>query len=244
MLTAEQRAAKNRANAQKSTGPTSAAGKARSRANATKHGQRANLLKHLIPPHSAVFCHQDRPLYFRLHEKLIATYEPHTDTEALIVKKIADAEWREATFDQLFTAFWNKQLVEKYAGRQDLGPEMSELLAQLLAYEDQANRPHVDRLHHRVKRTLQRTVAVNEQRLVNLRRNFPSNSTAIERREFDREKREFYRAHPEWSAELGPDQDPDLENDDVSLTNEAIFTNEATVFHPAASRGNLELLDE
>lgn len=235
MLTEEQRAAKNRANAQKSTGPTSAAGKARSSRNAVKHGQRSRLMKNLIPPHSAVLCHQDRHLYFRLHEKLIATYEPHTATEALIVKKIADAEWREATFDQLFTAFWNKQLVEKYAGRQDLGPEMAELLAQLLAYEDQANRPHVDRLHHRVKRALQNTVAANEKRLVNLRRNFPSNSTAIERRDFDREKRDFYRAHPDLCPEFG--------DDDVSLTNEATLANEATVFDPLANPEIFELLE-
>lgn len=197
MLTEEQRAAKNRANAQKSTGPKTPEGRNRSRKNALKHGQRAQLLKNLLPPHSAVLCHQDRQLYFRLHEKLISTYQPHTATEALVVKKIVDAEWREATIDQLFTAFWNKELVEKYAGRPDLSPEMAELVAQLIAYEGQALRPAVEQMHHRLKRAAQAAVAANELRLVNLRRNFPSNSTAIHRREFDKERREFYRVHPE-----------------------------------------------
>ena len=43
-LTAAQRARKNRENARKSTGPKSDAGKAKSRANAVKHGLRAEVL--------------------------------------------------------------------------------------------------------------------------------------------------------------------------------------------------------
>lgn len=197
MLSPEERAVKNRANAQKSTGPITIEGKQRSAKNSIKHGQRAEMLKNFVPPHSAVLCHQDRQRFFRLHERIIEKYQPHDTTEAAVVRKIADAEWRAITFDELFTAFWNKELMEKFEGKQHSIPEIAEVMVELLVYQAQANHPAVEQMHHRIKKALERTILTNEKRLVLLRKHFPSASAAIERRDFDREKREFFRVHPE-----------------------------------------------
>ncbi len=226
MLSTEERAIKNRANAQKSTGPVTPDGKQRSAKNSLKHGQRAQMLKNFVPPHSAVLCNQDRQRYFRLHERMIAKYHPYDTTEAAVVKKIADAEWRAVTFDELFTAFWNKELMDKFEGRQENIPELAELLVELNVYKDQAHHPAVEKMHHRIKRATERTIAANEKRLLLLRRHFPSASTAIERRDFDREKRDFFRSHPElleWSAEP---------------------TNEATVSGPPEEDDGFQLVEQ
>lgn len=197
MLSPEERSKINRANAQKSTGPKTPEGKQRSAKNSFKDGKHANLLKNFVPPHSAVLCHQDRPRFFRLCEKLIQDYQPHNIAEAIAVRKIADAEWRSLTFDELFTGFWNRELMEKLKAKQQHNPEVGELLCQLHVYVDQANHPAVEQLHNRLKKAIDRTILANEKRLILLRKHFPSASTAIERRDFDREKREFYRNHPE-----------------------------------------------
>jgi len=226
MLTPEEKAKKNRANAQKSTGPKTPEGKQRSAKNSVKHGKHANLLKNFVPPHSAVLCNQDRQRFFRLLERLIEDYQPHNTTEAIVVRKIADAEWRGITFDELFTAFWNKELMEKFKAKQEHIPEIAEVLSELLVYEDQANHPAVEQLHHRIKKALERTILANEKRLILLRKHFPSASTAIERRDFDREKREFFRGHPEL-LEPGPD-----------------LENEATFSGPSAAVENFQLIEQ
>jgi hypothetical protein len=206
MLTPEQRAEQNRQNAQKSTGPKSDAGKLRSAKNAIKHGERAQLLKNFVPPHAAVLCNQDRQRYFRLHEQLIEKYKPRDPTEALVVSKIAAAEWRALTFSELFTAYWNKELMEKFDGRQHPIPEIADILGQVRVYESQADHPAVEKMHQRLQWSLERSIANHEKRLVLLRKQFPSASTVIERRDFDRERRDFYRAYPNL---LTPDQEND-----------------------------------
>ena len=197
MLSPEERALKNRANAQKSTGPKTAAGKERSAKNAVKHGQRADFLKNFVPPHSAVLCNQDRQRFFRLHERLIQKYQPRDQAEAIVVRKIVDAEWRAVTFAELFSAFWNREIMEKFEGNQHPNPEIAEVLGNVRIYENQANQPAIEIMHERIQKSLDRIIAANEKRLVLLRKHFPSASTVIERREFDRERREFYRSRPD-----------------------------------------------
>ena len=52
---------------------------------------------------------KQRRTFFRLHEHLIAKYKPYDPAEAIVVKKIALAEWRSLNFDELFTTFSNKE---------------------------------------------------------------------------------------------------------------------------------------
>lgn len=76
---------RNRRNAQRSTGPRTAKGKAISRANATTHGLTAN-------PAAGVV--EDRGAFERLHEALESRFCPRDVMEAGLVYRIAVCLWR------------------------------------------------------------------------------------------------------------------------------------------------------
>ncbi len=75
----------SRANARKSTGPRTAAGKAASRNNAYKHGMRAR---------SAVAPGEDQAEFDARVAQFRAEFNPRTPTEESLVKQVADASWR------------------------------------------------------------------------------------------------------------------------------------------------------
>jgi hypothetical protein len=82
----EARIAANRENAKKSTGPTSAAGKATSSRNRLTHGMRAN--KHVL-------LYGDNPEDFLLLLKsLDDTFRPVGEAEEMLVTRIAADQWR------------------------------------------------------------------------------------------------------------------------------------------------------
>jgi hypothetical protein len=112
MLTTEQRAAINRANAQKSTGPKTEAGKARSSRNAIKHGERATTLKLFVPPQTAVQAHEDRTAFYKLFDAHIAKYRPNDEIELSIVRQIADCEWDINREAETKTAIANFELLK------------------------------------------------------------------------------------------------------------------------------------
>jgi hypothetical protein len=75
----------NRANAQFSTGPVTPEGKARSAANATRHGFRSQTT--LIPG-------EDPTEFEALLDELTRHFDPADLTEQRAVREMADAEWR------------------------------------------------------------------------------------------------------------------------------------------------------
>lgn len=75
----------NRGNAQYSTGPRTAEGKARSSQNSFKHGLYS---KHLVMPG------EDPAELDRLKAGLIAEHQPANDTEAILVNELAEHFWR------------------------------------------------------------------------------------------------------------------------------------------------------
>lgn len=79
-------AARNRANAAKSTGPASPEGKLKSSQNSTKHG----LLARSIVLEGEVL---DR--FTALLDSLIALFEPRTCVESALVENMAVARWRQ-----------------------------------------------------------------------------------------------------------------------------------------------------
>lgn len=81
--------AANRRNAQRSTGPRTAAGKAVSRWNALKHGV---LAQAIIPP--ALEPHESRAAFDQLLETLRQELAPATALEELLVERIATSYWR------------------------------------------------------------------------------------------------------------------------------------------------------
>jgi hypothetical protein len=75
----------NRLNAQNSTGPRTAEGKARSAMNALSHGLTA--ISPLLPS-------EDRADYDRHLQGLLDEYKPKGPTETLLVHELADTAWR------------------------------------------------------------------------------------------------------------------------------------------------------
>ena len=75
----------NRANAQRSTGPKTEAGKHRSSLNALRHGLAGQIV--VMPA-------EDLQAYQRHVESLTDEYHPANTTESLLVQQIADAAWR------------------------------------------------------------------------------------------------------------------------------------------------------
>ena len=75
----------NRRNAQKSTGPKTEQGKAKSKFNALKHGMTAEV---------AVLPHEDKISYEELRQATIESYQPANGVELMLVELIAGNYWR------------------------------------------------------------------------------------------------------------------------------------------------------
>src|SRR3954466_4668962 len=86
------RSVANRANAQKSTGPRTAAGKTRSRGNATRHGLRAELPPEQSPRLVAVI--EDPQAYAALHRAFVDDLRPRGAAEQFLAERMARAAWR------------------------------------------------------------------------------------------------------------------------------------------------------
>ena len=76
----------NRANSQKSTGPKSDAGKARSSQNSLRNG--------LYTDHHVILPDEDGEQFEALLESLRAEFLPRTPAERYIVRSMAEAQWR------------------------------------------------------------------------------------------------------------------------------------------------------
>jgi hypothetical protein len=87
----------NRANAQCSTGPTSAAGKAASSLNAVKTGLTGRTI--LLPSDDAV-------IYQQHIDRIYSQFAPATDQESTLVQTIADTDWRLLRIAPLESGIW------------------------------------------------------------------------------------------------------------------------------------------
>ena len=83
--TSQARRNANRANAQHSTGPTSAQGKAKSSMNAVKTG---------LTGRTVVLPNEDIHAYYDHLDRHFAEFSPATDKEKVLTQTIADTEWR------------------------------------------------------------------------------------------------------------------------------------------------------
>jgi len=97
MSISQRRIDANRRNAQKSTGPRTAQGKAQSALNSTKHG----LAGHTLPPASnplapGCFLHtESEPHFCQLLAEYLDTYQPQHRDEYDLVTEAAYAKWRQ-----------------------------------------------------------------------------------------------------------------------------------------------------
>jgi hypothetical protein len=100
-MTSSTRVQANRANAKKSTGPRTAAGKARSSQNARKHGLRAQ---------PAVLPRENSAEFGLLIAGLEQQFQPATAVEWNLIHQLADAEWRLRRVPHIEAAVFAKKL--------------------------------------------------------------------------------------------------------------------------------------
>src|SRR4051812_12248172 len=84
-MATERQIAANRCNAQSSTGPSTAAGKRRSRRNALRHGLTAE---------SVITALEDERAYKRFEAIVIHDHGPETAVERALVARLASLLWR------------------------------------------------------------------------------------------------------------------------------------------------------
>jgi hypothetical protein len=95
------RAATNRANAQKSTGPRTPEGKARARHNSLKHGRRAQIIDYSETVNTVVLPGEPMAAYVRSVEALVAKLAPRDEVELELVHRVAAAQWEIRRFRSL-----------------------------------------------------------------------------------------------------------------------------------------------
>ena len=113
----------NRANAKKSTGPKTDAGKARSRMNAYKHGLTAE---------KVVAACEDPAAFNALRTGLWEQYDPGPGVESGLVDRLASLSWRLNRIPIMETTFFRSEIAFNYAENKYL-PQLSRYESSLLA---------------------------------------------------------------------------------------------------------------
>jgi hypothetical protein len=133
----EAQLAANRANAQLSTGPATAAGRARSSKNALKHALTGKTV--LLP------C-EDAAQYQRELDEWIEAYQPANDEEMRLVQSQNDCTWRIDRIQRLETSILYKghlEFAEKYADKSDVERQHLINADAYLKYERQLRNLHI-----------------------------------------------------------------------------------------------------
>ncbi len=138
------RAASNAANAQKSTGPRTAAGKQRSSLNALRHG---------LTGHVVVLPTEDLTAYQRHLQRFVDQFQPKGALEDQLVQSLGDTTWRlnrvpaiEATFltlaaeDQLDSIHTNEPRAASALALAQAFHQQSQALANISIYEQRLAR--------------------------------------------------------------------------------------------------------
>src|SRR6202049_3396285 len=147
---ATNRAAVNKANAQHSTGPRTAAGKQRSSLNALRHG---------LTGQTVVLPTEDHSAYQRHSHSFLDEYQPNGATETQLVQSLIDASWRINRVAAIETNLFSLGITEMEDRIRANHPEAETALAMALAFREH-NRAfanigiYVQRLAGEFERTL------------------------------------------------------------------------------------------
>lgn len=133
----EAQLAANRANAQLSTGPVTAEGRAQSSKNALKHG---------LTSKTVVLPYEDSTRYQQNLDSYMAAWQPATDEELQLVQSLVDCDWRLSRIGRLETAILLKghlEFASKYEDRDSV--ERAHLIEAeaYLKYEKQLRNLHI-----------------------------------------------------------------------------------------------------
>lgn len=99
-MTSDRRARANRENAQRSTGPTTPEGRARSSQNARRHG---------VLSENVTVASEDYESYRNLLEALWNELAPHGERESLLTERLANLFWRERRLIESERGFIDQQ---------------------------------------------------------------------------------------------------------------------------------------
>jgi hypothetical protein len=159
----------NRANARRSTGPRTTAGKAKSSLNALKHGLRAQ---------TAVLPGENIADFHTLIDELEDQFQPATALEWTLLRQLADAEWRMRRVPHIEAGVLAKKLhesrehYEAHPGQLPADPDLEEaFLVGAMAASDAAGADvfsklsrYEARLSHRYFRALDHLLRAQERR--------------------------------------------------------------------------------
>jgi hypothetical protein len=145
------RAAANKANAQKSTGPRTAAGKQRSSLNALRHG---------LTGQTIVLPSEDLAAYQRHSQAFLDEYQPKGANETQVVQSLLDTAWQVNRAAAVETNLFTLGITEMEDRIRANHPEAETALAMALAYREH-NRAfaNIGIARQRLSRQYERTLA-------------------------------------------------------------------------------------
>jgi hypothetical protein len=150
-MATEKQIAANRANAQKSTGPTSIAGKNKTRLNATRDGITGQVI---------TLSEEDLPIFEKLKKEMIDDLAPKTVMEIKLASSIAWDTWR---LDRLRAIDTNTFAIGTQNPANDVGaayPELHTALSSALTFEQDQHRFALLSLYEqRLNRALHKNLA-------------------------------------------------------------------------------------
>jgi hypothetical protein len=152
---AADRASINRGNAQKSTGPRTAAGKQRSSLNALRHG---------LTGHTVVLPTEDHAAYQRHSQSFLDEYRPKEATETQLVQSLIDTSWQLNRAAAVETNLFSLGITEMEDRIRASHPEAEDALAMALAFREH-NRAFANLgiYRQRLTRQFERTLALLRQ---------------------------------------------------------------------------------
>jgi hypothetical protein len=150
-LTGNDRAAINRSNAQKSTGPRTEAGKQRSKLNALRHG---------LTGQTIVLPTEDHSAYERHSQSFLNQYHPKDATETKLVQSLIDTSWRMNRAATVETNLFSLGIIEMEERLHANHPEAEAALAMALAFREHMRAfASISINSQRLARQFERTVA-------------------------------------------------------------------------------------
>lgn len=177
----EKQLAANRANAQRSTGPRTAEGKARSARNRTGHALTA---AHAILPG------EDAAAFDRLKTELVAEFQPQTETESHLIDEIAQHQWKLLRAERMELRALARSFEQNSSGQNE--PIFTDEIARLSRYQGSIRRAWSN-AHTRL-----RQLQNDRRRLEASHLNQALDTAACH------ESNPFFRARPESPATLTP----------------------------------------
>ena len=145
------RSAINRANAAKSTGPRTEAGKQRSSLNALRHG---------LTGQTIVLPTEDHSAYERHSQSFLAEYRPKDSTETQLVQSLIDTSWRMNRAAAVETNLFSLGIIEMEDRLRANHPEAEAALAMALAFREHMRAfANISINSQRLARQFERTLA-------------------------------------------------------------------------------------